>query len=188
MCTERRCAPAPRRQAGLSLIEVIAFIVIVSVGLAGILSVLNLTLRHSADPIVQKQSLAIAESLLEEIQSKAFGWCDPDDSNAATATSAAGCANDAPAEAGRVSNTAPWDEVRDYAGYAMNSGIVSPVDGVSVISGLASYSASVSISNDGASFGLPADAVLRITVTASNAASGEPGVSLTGYRFRYAPN
>lgn len=185
MCTE----PRPfHRQQGLTLIEVIAFIVIVSVGLAGILSVLNISLRHSADPIVQKQSLAVAEALLEEIQGKAFGWCDPDDSNASTATSAAGCANDAPAETGRATGAAPWDEVGDYAGYAMNGGIISPADGVSVISGLESWSASVAITQDGAAFGLPADAVLRITVTAQNSASGQTPVSLTGYRFRYAPN
>lgn len=177
-----------RRQSGLTLIEVIAFIVIVSVGLTGILSVLNLTTRHSADPIVQKQSLAIAEALLTEIESKAFTWCDPDDSNAATASSVAGCAGDAPAESGRVSNTAAWDQVSDYAGYAMNSGIVSPTDGVTVISGLESYSASVAISAVGTSFGLANDAVLQITVTAQNAASGLPAVVLTGYRFRYAPN
>lgn len=183
MYTERRYC----RQSGLSLIEVIAFIVIVSVGLTGILSVLNMTVRHSADPIVQKQSLAIAEALLTEIQSKAFTWCDPDDSNADTATSSAGCAGGAPAES-RVSNTAAWDQVSDYAGYTMNSGIVSPTDGVTVITGLESYSASVAISEVGSGFGLPNDAVLEIMVTAQNAASGLPAVVLTGYRFRYAPN
>lgn len=184
MSTERRY----RQQSGLTLIEVIAFIVIVSVGLTGILSVLNLTVRHSADPIVQKQSLAIAEALLTEIQSKAFTWCDPDDINAATATSSADCNGGTPAESGRVSNTAAWDQVSDYDGYAMNSGIVSPTDGVTVISGLESYSAAVDIIAVGTSFGLPNDAVLEITVTAGNAASGLPAVVLTGYRFRYAPN
>ena len=48
--------------------------------------------RHSADPIVRKQALAIAESLLLEIEQQAFTWCDPQDANVVTATSAAGCA------------------------------------------------------------------------------------------------
>ena len=41
------------------------FIVIVGIGLAGILGVINLTTRASADPLIQKQALAIAEAYLE---------------------------------------------------------------------------------------------------------------------------
>ena len=58
----------PRRQAGLSLIELVMFIVIVGVAVAGVLSVMNVTTRHSADPMIRKQAQAIAESLLEEIE------------------------------------------------------------------------------------------------------------------------
>lgn len=56
-----------KRQAGITLIELVLYIVIVSVGIAGILSVMNVTTQHSADPMVRKQALAAAESLLEEI-------------------------------------------------------------------------------------------------------------------------
>ncbi len=59
---------ASQTQRGISLIELIMFIVIVSASLAGILGVMNLVTRHSADPLVHKQALAIAESLLEEIE------------------------------------------------------------------------------------------------------------------------
>ncbi|MCE9569660.1 MAG: type II secretion system GspH family protein, partial [Rhodocyclales bacterium] len=45
---------ARHRQHGLTLIELIVFIVIVSVALAGVLSVLNLTARSSADPMIRK--------------------------------------------------------------------------------------------------------------------------------------
>ena len=74
------------RQLGISLIELIMFMVIVSVGLVGILSVMNITSRASADPMLRKQAIAIAESLLEEITLQPFTFCDPDDANAATAT------------------------------------------------------------------------------------------------------
>ncbi len=76
MCTRHR-------QLGISLIELIMFIVIVSVALAGILLVLNVTTKSSADPLVHKQALAIAESLLEEVELMPFTYCDPDDVNAA---------------------------------------------------------------------------------------------------------
>jgi len=49
--------------------------VVVSVALAGILSVMNTVVKSSADPMVRKQSIAIAESLLEEILLK--NCCDP---------------------------------------------------------------------------------------------------------------
>ena len=55
-------------QRGISLIELIMFIVIVSVSLAGILLVINQITSHSADPLIRKQALAIGESMLEEIQ------------------------------------------------------------------------------------------------------------------------
>ena len=70
MCTERR------RQFGLSLIELIVFIVIVSVGIVGILAVFNVAVKASADPMLRKQSIAIAEALMDEIMSKAYS--DPD--------------------------------------------------------------------------------------------------------------
>lgn len=54
-------------QLGATLIELIITIVIISIALSGILSVVNLTTRHSADPMVQHQAIAIAESYLEEI-------------------------------------------------------------------------------------------------------------------------
>ena len=61
-----------RRQRGITLIELIVFIVIVSVALVGVLSVLNVTARSGADPMIRKQMLAIAEALLEEVQSKPY--------------------------------------------------------------------------------------------------------------------
>ena len=60
------------RQRGISLIELIMFIVIISIALAGILLVMNRVTSNSADTLIRKQSLAIAESLLEEVQLMPF--------------------------------------------------------------------------------------------------------------------
>ena len=116
MCT-RDALPA--RDHGVSLIELILFILIVSVAIVGILSVLNLTAARSSDPLIRKQVLAVAESLLEEIELMPFTYCDPTDANAATATSTAGCATSVEAigpEAGetRYSTTSPFNNVNDY--------------------------------------------------------------------------
>jgi len=62
---------------GFSLIELIFFIVIVSVGLAGVLQVMQTTAKASADPMVRKQALALAEAVLQEVLQKAYTDPDP---------------------------------------------------------------------------------------------------------------
>ena len=183
------------RHAGISLIELVMFIVIVSVGVVGILSVMSVTTKASADPMVRKQALSIAESLLEEIQLQPFTFCDPDDANAATATSTAigatGCATTAEVaplgpEVGETRYTLPalplFDNVNDYHTFSM-----SPIVDItnSAIPGLGAYTASVAITAVGAAlFALPNDDVLQIDVRVQ---AGNTDITLTGYRFRYAP-
>src|ERR1017187_7289063 len=88
MSTRRDAFLPARRQRGMTLIELIMFIIIVSVGLAGLLSALNVTVSHSADPLLRKQMLSIAEALMEEAEFQPFTYCDPSDTGWATATSA----------------------------------------------------------------------------------------------------
>ena len=183
MCTSRR-------QRGMTLIELIVFVVIVSVALAGVLTVLTVTARSSADPMIRKQMLAIAEALLEEAQSQPFTWCDPDDANAATATSAAGCATTAEGlgpEAGetRAGAATPFDNVNDYAGLALASPIPSVTGTFSAPPG---YSATVAVTPEalnGVGDATAASASLRITVTVTN---GGDSIMLEGYRTRHSPN
>jgi len=194
---------AKNRQKGVTLVELVVFIVIVSVALVGVLKVLDITNRGSADPLIRKQALSIAESLLMEIEQQPFTWCDPDDANASTATSAADCTNSqdkggaaltspAPSSETRYSNTDSFDNVADYGGFTMPgggcTGICSPGDNTP-LSGLTGYAATVTISRAGAvapyaSFAL--DAVLKISVRVTGPANTD--ITLTGYRTRYAPN
>lgn len=116
-----------RRQNGLSMIELIMFMVIVSIALVGILQVLNLTSKYSADPLRRKQALAIAEGLLEEVQLAGFTFCDPSDAQASTAIGAVvgarGCqatvegvdgVGPEPAIGLAPANTRPFDNINDY--------------------------------------------------------------------------
>jgi MSHA pilin protein MshD len=183
-------------QTGISLIELIMFIVIVSVGLAGILSVMNVTTKNSADPMLRKQAIALAESLMEEIQLQSFTYCDPDDPNplAAAALNIAGCTanfveilGQEPAQGGEARSTAPFfDNVSDYHNFSMPVNEVQDIEG-NLIAGLGPYSVSVRIAEVGAlpAFGLPNQDVLRIDVTVQSGANLD--ITLTGYRFRYAP-
>jgi MSHA pilin protein MshD len=188
MCTRDLRAARAR---GVSLIELILFILIVSVAIVGILSVLNLTVARSSDPLIRKQALAIAESLLEEVELMPFTYCDPTDANASTATSAAGCATlqevlgpetTALGLQTRYSTTNPFNNVNDYHGFSM-TGIRDLSN--TLIPGLGNYSASISISNGGLGLANSAE-VLLIAVTVTG--PGSESVTLNGYRTRYAPN
>lgn len=189
-------------QKGISLIELVIFIVIVAVGVAGILSVMNITVMHSADPLIQKQAVAIAESLLEEIELQPFTWCDPNDDNATTAASAAGCATTpegmGPEAAFGVNQLhaesryqdvnggdSPFDNVNDYNGFSM-TGIRGIDASGTILPNLSAYNANVTITQAGAAFGLAATEVLQIDVRVTG--PGGTDITMTGYRFRYAPN
>jgi MSHA pilin protein MshD len=172
------------RQSGLSLIELVIFIVIVSVGIAGILSVMNITTKESADPMLRKQALSIAESLMEEIQMQPFTFCDPDDASVETATSGAGCS--IPEIVGGESETRfgtpRFDNVNDYhnpLGSPATSILGTPISG---------YTTRVSITQVGAG-AIPlgnAAAALQINVRVTGPSGTD--ISLTGYRTQYAPN
>jgi MSHA pilin protein MshD len=71
-----------RQNRGFTLIEVIIFIVVVGAGLAGILAVSTTTVKDSAEPMVRKQAMALADSILEEILQKEF--LDPDGTSGET--------------------------------------------------------------------------------------------------------
>lgn len=113
-------APNHHHQSGVTLIELILSMVIISIALVGILSVMNLTVSHSADPVVEHQAIAIAEAYLEEIQLQAYS--DP---------GAAACAS-----------RACFDDVDDYNG--LND--VGAHDQNDVLIGnLSSYNVSVAV-------------------------------------------
>jgi MSHA pilin protein MshD len=174
---------------GASLIEVIVFIVVVSVAAAAVLGALQWSTRASVDPMIRKQVLAIAESLLEEILLQPWTWCDPGDANVATASSAAGCASlpeSIGPEAGesRYSTASPFDNVNDYHGFAM-TGIRNVLN--DAVAGLESYSATVGVREftlaDASGVAAPA---LRVTVTVTGPANAQ--VVMEGFRTRHAPN
>jgi MSHA pilin protein MshD len=151
-----------RRHRGFTLIELIIFIVVVGGAMAGILSVSNTVVKSSADPMVRKQSLAIAQSLLEEILLK--DYAKPSGSTVA-GFSGGGARN-------------LYDCVSDYDGYVTTTGIV---DGTgAAVSGLSGYNISPAVAVTGTTMG--AVSLYKVVVSVT----GPQGVvSLTGYRGNY---
>lgn len=148
-----------RRQSGISLVELIVFIVIVSVGIVGILSVMNVTSSRSADPMVRKQALSIAEAMLEEIELKNFA--DP----GGPACAARNC----------------FDDVGDYNGYQTTTGMVD-IDG-NAIGGLTDYNVTVAVNAAATLNGLGGGQVQMITVTVTGPVNEV--ITLEGYRTNY---
>lgn len=153
--------PLGDKQRGISLIELIMFIVIISIAVAGILLVMNKVTGHSADTLVRKQALAVAESLLEEIELQGL--------------SGVGCAGTLGADAPRSGVSA----VCDYAGYSTTAGI-RDFSTNALVTNLTNYNVtSVTVDNTLAWAGIAAGSAVVITVSVTG-----PGglIELTGYR------
>lgn len=185
---------------GVTLVELVVFIAIVSVALAGVLGVLNYVNSHGADPMVRKQAMAIADSLMQEVQQMPFTYCDLEDENVTTATSTAACASASqdtsitgptPASESRYSATNPFDNVADYGGFTMpdaNCAGICRLGDNTPTTGLNGYTATVALARVGgvgAFAAIPANDVLQITVTVNGPANTR--VVLVGNRVRYAP-
>ena len=187
----------PGRQRGVTLVELILFMVIVSIALAGIVQVMRMTTANSADPLRRKQALLIAEALLEEVRQAGFTYCDPRAGNAAEAEKTADCElKEGWGNEGGSEYLRPYDNVNDYASNAATAASAfdnasgALTDALGRPLNLAGYSASVSIVPDAlgdiAASGTDADSeALRIRIVVKYDAN--ESVILDGYRARYAP-
>ena len=194
-----------RRQAGLSMIELVVFIVIIGVAATGLLSTLTYTNARSADPLQRKQALLIAEGLLDEISLARMTFCHPDDPAAETATSAAigptGCTT--PETVGPSGAARPYFNVNDYVNAFNTATSITPGDSTGRVTDVLGnlkhngrYTAFINIRSN-SRLG-PAGAtqivgagnadtdLLRITVEVTY--GGGEKVVLDRYRTRYAPN
>ena len=151
-----------KRSLGVTLVELIVFMVLVGVAMAGVFAAFNTMTAGSADPGVRKQMVAIAESLMEEIQLRPFAC------------------------SGSCSGSRPFDSVSAYNGLSM-TGITDITN--TPVAGLASYNASVTVAP--AALGSGANTVagaasLLVSITVSHPGSGA-SLTLEGYRTHYAP-
>lgn len=60
------------KQQGVTLIEMVVFIVIVGIAVTGVMATYINVTRHSADPMIKMRSIELGQSFLEEILLKAY--------------------------------------------------------------------------------------------------------------------
>ncbi len=176
------------RQHGMTLIELIMFIIIVSIGVLGILTVLNVTVRHSADPIVQKQAQALAEGLLEEVQLGLFAYCDGADAQVYYAKTDADCTGGVPDSFGPetvpAAESRPYDSVKDYASALNTPTPIAAVDVSGGIAGPGGYTATVELRQTALGSVAAADS-LQIIVRVQG--PGSVTATAEGFRLRTKP-
>lgn len=147
-----------RRQQGMTLVEVVIAIVIIAIAVTAVLGVFARNIENSADALVIRQGISIANAYLEEVSLKPF--TDPDGIDGE----------------GLRQN---FDDVDDYNGLVDN-GATDQFG--NAIAGLEAYTVSVAV---GASSALPnvasADA-LRIDVRVSY--PPQMDFTISGYRTR----
>jgi MSHA pilin protein MshD len=143
---------------GFTLVELIISMVVVSIALGGVLMVMNYTVQRSADPMLQHQALAIAESYLEEVLLHSYH--DPDDDP------------DADGETDRDL----FDDVDDYNG--LNNEGAHDQNGAA-IDGLGNYTVSVGVAGETLE---DVDGLL-VTVTVTDPAGNN--LSLRGFKADY---
>lgn len=197
MCASYKCGRP--FAAGFTLVELVVFISIVSIAIAGVVGALSYTNRYSANPLVQKQAMAIAEALMQEIQQVPFTYCDPNDDNSATARAYTDCAANTqqaltgptPSSESRYDQANPFDNVADYGGFQMPDNACAGICRVgdnTPLAGISGYAVSVGLSQVGGSSafpGLSADAAVQVTISVTGPANTR--VVLNGFRVRYAP-
>lgn len=143
---------------GFTLVELVISLVVISIALGGVLMVMNYTVQHSADPMLEHQAVAIAEAYLEEVLPKPFADLDTSDSE---------------------SERYLLDDVDDYNNWS-DSGAHD--QNGNAIGGLENYTVSVTVANVALN-GISAADCKLVTVTVSHPAG--INLSLSGFRTDY---
>ncbi len=153
--------PARRHRSGLTLVELLIAIVVISVALGGTLLLSRQTVLRSADAMIQHQALVVATAYLEEIMLRAY--LDPDTATLCPASEVC---------------RALYDNVCDYAGLD-DAGVVDQTG--SSVSGLGDYRVRVDVDTTANLGGLSGSAdVLRVDVRVTHPTGVD--ITLSGYR------
>lgn len=144
-----------RGQSGVTLVELIISIVVISIAAAAILGVYTTIIRSSADPMIRAQAIAIAEMYMDEIMGRPFSGSTGD---------------------GSCGSREGWDHIEAYDGLSCPP---QDVFGNPPLAGLENYTVNVTVQSDNA-LGLGANE-RRIDVTVSDNA-GTVNLSLSAWR------
>lgn len=152
---------------GFTLIELIVFIVIISIALTGLISVFNQSIINSTDPVVQIRAIECAQAKMDEILARKYADNTPVGGVPACGSFDSGSPIVACAA---IANDSALDDVGDYNFAATDTS-------------KSNCSISVTVVDAGADLGIASDQARRITVTASSSGGGQ--MTLSAYRVNF---
>lgn len=165
MRTDSTHGRRPVRQRGVTLIELVVFIVVISIGLTAMVLAMNNHLVNSVDPIVQMRALECAQAKLDEITARKFDENSPTGGLPACDSGEPGrpdCLGIAP--------DGDLDDVGDFDGHTDNT---NP-----------DCSIAVSVVNAGSELGLSTDEQARL-ITVDVVSRGGGRATLSTYRSNF---
>lgn len=168
----RRKSIAQCLQRGVTLIELMVFIVIVGIALSSLLLIYNRAVVDSVDPVIRVQLAELAQSHLEEVLARKYDEATPSggipacDSGEVTANACVGIGLDGGES---LADKSTLDDVDDFDNFTD-----SPQAG---------FSRSVAVSFAGTDLGLAAEQAKLISVTVS--APGNQQLTLSVYRTNF---
>jgi MSHA pilin protein MshD len=153
---------------GFTLIELIAFIVVVGVSVTAIGSVFQYATTHSQDPLINSRLLTMAQSQMDEILSRKFDENTPTGGIPACGNNIA-CAGIGLDGSELLTSIITLDDVDDFHLYQDIPEV--------------GYARQVTVVSAGDDFGLDSQHAKRITVTATSPQG--VSISLSSYRFNF---
>ncbi|GAB1268448.1 hypothetical protein NBRC116493_17010 [Aurantivibrio infirmus] len=149
---------------GVTLIELIVFITVVSIGLTALVAAINNHVTSSVDPIVQIRALECAQAKLDEVTARKF-----DEATPTSGIPACGSAELGATACNGISADAGFDDIGDFNGQVDTS--------------FANCTITVTVVEAGSDLGIPNNQARRITVDVSSSISGR--ASLSTYRTNF---
>ena len=157
-------ASLSRKQRGVTLVETLISIIILSVSFAAIASVLTNSVVNSNTPVLREQATSLAEAYLEMVSLQAYS--DPNQ------TDSGSC------DTGETTRTL-YDDVNDFDCILDNDGARDQLG--ALITGLGAYNIAVNTQ----ATTLNGATATQIDVIVTHDAQPNLTVSLTGYRVNY---
>ena len=159
----------PHKLRGATLVELVITIVIISISVGAVIGTLSKMTAHSADPMIEAQAVAIAESYLEEIMLKSY--LDPTTGTVCPAAPAGG--------------RSVYDNICDYNGL-VNVGALDQSGAAPTGLNLSAYTVTVTVNQAASLNNLSGSGqVLRVDVNVAFGDGSLVNITLSGYRTNY---
>ncbi|HEY0846770.1 MAG TPA: prepilin-type cleavage/methylation domain-containing protein [Noviherbaspirillum sp.] len=155
----------------MTLLELVLAIVILSIGITGVMSAFSTIVRSSADPLVHKQMLSIAEQMMEEITLQPFAAAAPVQINTPGVCPSRESFND----------ILDYDNLQTTGGFCDSTG--TPLPQLSAYNVAVQVNPTASLATVSGTGNLGSGKVYQIVVTVTH---GADSLALTGWRTHYA--